>query len=154
MADPIHMLSDIEHGLEREVRPQFMMPLDVNTNDIETIETTNPPVITPASQLTQDATLSFPECESEPETPSHAGPDHFHAGIEDAPESAIDVTEEGEPSAPSKAKKRVELELMHRRLGHRAVRSLLMADANEIYEDTKLVGSTDSFCETCHITTI
>ena len=29
-----------------------------------------------------------------------------------------------------------------------------MADANDLYKNTKLVGSSDSFCETCQITTI
>ena len=49
---------------------------------------------------------------------------------------------------------RVSIELMHRRLGHRSVKSLELADKEKVYDDVIITRNHDPFCETCHVSTI
>ena len=43
---------------------------------------------------------------------------------------------------------------MHRRLGHRSVKSLEPADKEKVYDDVIITRNHDPFCETCHVSTI
>ena len=51
-------------------------------------------------------------------------------------------------------KRPVSLDLMHRRLGHRAAKSILLANDQGLYADTKIIPAHDPFCATCKIATI
>ena len=55
---------------------------------------------------------------------------------------------------PKKRKRVMSLDLMHRRLGHRAAKSLLMADEQNLYSDIKIMPDHDPFCTACKIGTI
>ena len=48
----------------------------------------------------------------------------------------------------------VSLELMHRRLGHRSTKALLLGEDSQMYTDLKITPEQDDFCETCKISTI
>ncbi|KAG7362456.1 integrase core domain containing protein [Nitzschia inconspicua] len=58
-------------------------------------------------------------------------------------------------SAPKATPKkiRIEQELLHQRLGHRAISTLLLADEDDVWADVKLIADDEKFCETCKITT-
>jgi hypothetical protein len=43
--------------------------------------------------------------------------------------------------------------LFHRRLGHRSMSAILMADEDDIWNDVDVVQDSEEFCETCRITT-
>jgi hypothetical protein len=43
--------------------------------------------------------------------------------------------------------------LMHRRLGHRTINTLIIGSKNEVWADTKLRLESDSFCDSCQIVT-
>ena len=47
------------------------------------------------------------------------------------------------------ATKKIALELLHQRLGHRSTRSLLAGDTNNFWEDVELRIDPDPFCTSC-----
>ena len=49
------------------------------------------------------------------------------------------------------ARKKIALELLHQRLGHRSTRSLLVGDTYNFWEDVDLRIDTDHFCTLCQI---
>ena len=49
------------------------------------------------------------------------------------------------------SRKKVSLELLHQRLGHRSTRSLLSEDTANVWEDTELRIDPDPFCTSCQI---
>jgi transposase InsO family protein len=48
---------------------------------------------------------------------------------------------------------RVQQRLLHRRLGHRPISTLLLAQRDNLWSDIEIVPEQDEFCETCKITT-
>ena len=48
-------------------------------------------------------------------------------------------------------RKKIALELLHRRLGHRSTRSLLDGDTANVWEDVDLRIGSDPFCTSCQI---
>ena len=51
----------------------------------------------------------------------------------------------------SPARKKIALELLHKRLGHRSNRSLLSVDTDNVWEDVDLIIDPDPFCTSCQI---
>ena len=49
------------------------------------------------------------------------------------------------------AKKKIALELLHQRLGHRSTISLLDGDTSNVWEDVELRIYPDPFCTSCQI---
>ena len=47
------------------------------------------------------------------------------------------------------ARKKIALELLHQRLGHRSTRSLLAGDTANVWEDVELRIDPDPFCTSC-----
>ena len=43
---------------------------------------------------------------------------------------------------------------MHKRLGHRATKSILLAKNANLYSDVKIIPDHDPFCTTCKLSTI
>jgi hypothetical protein len=62
------------------------------------------------------------------------------------------VRERGEKRARTEKLTKVNQSLLHRRLGHVAISSLLMADKDVLWADVKMIPDRDEFCETCEIT--
>jgi hypothetical protein len=56
-------------------------------------------------------------------------------------------------SNASPPRRRVDLELLHARLGHQSIKSLLAASHDSIWEDTQIRFAPDSFCISCKIAT-
>ena len=52
------------------------------------------------------------------------------------------------------ARKKIALELLHQRLGHRSTRLLLAGDTVNIWEDLELGIDPDPFCTSCQISSI
>ena len=52
------------------------------------------------------------------------------------------------------ARKKIALELLHQRLGHRSTRSLLSGDTDNVWEDVELRIYPDSFCTSCKISSM
>ena len=52
------------------------------------------------------------------------------------------------------ARKKIDLELLHQRLGHRSTRSLLAGDTANVWEDVELIIDPDPFCTSCHISSL
>ena len=50
--------------------------------------------------------------------------------------------------------KKIALELMHQRLGHRSTRSLIAGDTANVWEDAELEIDPDPFCTSCKISSI
>ena len=50
--------------------------------------------------------------------------------------------------------KKIALELMHQRLGHRSTRSLLSGDTANVWEDAELKINLDPFCTSCKISSM
>jgi hypothetical protein len=48
---------------------------------------------------------------------------------------------------------KVQLRLLHRRLGHKLISALLLAQRDNIWSDIEIIPEQDEFCETCKITT-
>ena len=48
-------------------------------------------------------------------------------------------------------RKKIALELMHHRLGHRSTRSLMAGDTANVWEDAELKIDADPFCTSCKI---
>ena len=51
-------------------------------------------------------------------------------------------------------RKKISLELMHHRLGHRSTRSLMAGDTANVWEDADLQIDADHFCTSCKISSI
>ena len=49
------------------------------------------------------------------------------------------------------ARKKIALELLHQRLGHRSTRSLIAGDTANVWEDVDLRIDPDPFCTPCQI---
>ena len=54
-----------------------------------------------------------------------------------------------ESSKKNPKRKKIALELMHQRLGHRSTRSLIAGDTVNIWEDAELKIDEDPFCTSC-----
>ena len=54
----------------------------------------------------------------------------------------------------SPARKKIVLELLHQRLGHRSTRSLLAGDTANVWEDAELRIDPDPFCTSCQISSM
>ena len=52
------------------------------------------------------------------------------------------------------ARKKIALELLHQRLGHRSTRSLLAGDTANVWEDVELRIYLDPFCTSCQISSM
>ena len=52
------------------------------------------------------------------------------------------------------ARKKIAIELLHQRLGHRSTRSLLAGDTSNIWEDVELRIYPDPFCTSCQISSM
>ena len=52
------------------------------------------------------------------------------------------------------ARKKIALELLHQRLGHRSTRSLLAGDTANVWEDVDLRIDPDPFCTSCQISSM
>ena len=52
------------------------------------------------------------------------------------------------------ARKKIALELLHQRLGHRSTRSLLAGDNANVWEDVDLRIDPDPFCTSCQISSM
>ena len=52
------------------------------------------------------------------------------------------------------ARKKIALELLHQRLGHRSTRSLLAVDTDIVWEDVELRIYPDPFCTSCKISSM
>jgi hypothetical protein len=59
------------------------------------------------------------------------------------------------PNSYSQLPKRTKVSqrLLHRRLGHKPISSLLLAQRDNFWDDIELISEEDDFCETCKITT-
>ena len=49
------------------------------------------------------------------------------------------------------ARKKIALELLHQRLGHRSTISLLVGDTANVWEDIELIIHPEPFCTSCKI---
>ena len=63
------------------------------------------------------------------------------------------TTNDTSPSSTTQPRRRVDLELLHARLGHQSIKSLLAASHDSIWEDTQIRFAPDSFCISCKIAT-
>ena len=54
-----------------------------------------------------------------------------------------------EKSKKNPARKKIALELLHQRLGHRSARSLISGETANIWEDVELRIDPDPFCTSC-----
>ena len=52
------------------------------------------------------------------------------------------------------ARKKIALELLHHRLGHRSTRLLLAGDTANVWEDVELRIDSDPFCTSCQISSM
>ena len=59
-----------------------------------------------------------------------------------------------EKSKKNPARKKIALELVHQRLGHRSTRSLLAGDTDNVWEDVELRIYPDPFCTSCQISSM
>ena len=53
-------------------------------------------------------------------------------------------------SKKNPARKKIALELLHQRLGHRSTRSLIAGDTANVWEDVELRIDPDPFCTSCN----
>ena len=56
-----------------------------------------------------------------------------------------------EKSKKNSARKKIALELLHQRLGHRYTRSLIAGDTVNVWDDVELGIDPDPFCTSCRI---
>jgi hypothetical protein len=82
------------------------------------------------------AFIDLPPCPGATE-----GVEHIHA-----------VSQREEMRAKSGPITKIPQSLLHRRLGHRSIASLMMADQDVLWEDVQMIPDKDEFCETCQIT--
>ena len=59
-----------------------------------------------------------------------------------------------ESSKKNPKRKKIALELMHKRLGNRSTRSLIAGDTANVWEDAELRIDPDPFCTSCKISSI
>ena len=59
-----------------------------------------------------------------------------------------------ESSKKNPKRKKIALELMHQRLGHRSTRSLMGGDTANVWEDAELKIYPDPFCTSCKISSM
>ena len=59
-----------------------------------------------------------------------------------------------EKSKKNPARKKIALELLHQRLGHRSSRSLIAGDTSNVCEDVELRIYPDPFCTSCNISSM
>ena len=59
-----------------------------------------------------------------------------------------------ESSKENPKRKKIALELMHQRLGHRSARSLIAGDTANVWEDAELKIDPDPFCTSCKISSM
>ena len=59
-----------------------------------------------------------------------------------------------ERSNKNPKRKKIALELMHQRLGHRSTRSLIAGDTANVWEDAELKIDSDPFCTSCKISSM
>ena len=59
-----------------------------------------------------------------------------------------------ESSKKNPKRKKIALELMHKRLGHRYTRSLIAGDTDNVWEDAELEIYADPFCTSCKISSM
>ena len=52
------------------------------------------------------------------------------------------------------SRKKIDLELLHQRLGHKYTRSLLVGDTANVWEDIELRIYPDPFCTSCQISSM
>ena len=52
------------------------------------------------------------------------------------------------------ARKKISLEFLHQRLGHRSTRSFLAGDADNFWEDIELIRYSEPFCTSCQISSM
>ena len=57
-------------------------------------------------------------------------------------------------SKKNPARKKIALELLHQRLGHRSTRSLKAGDTANVWEDVELIIDPDPFCTSCKISSM
>ena len=57
-------------------------------------------------------------------------------------------------SKKNPARKKIDLELLHQRLGHRFTRSLLAGDTANVWEDVEMRIYPDPFCTSCQISSM
>jgi hypothetical protein len=69
------------------------------------------------------------------------GVEHIHA-----------VSQRHEMRARSGTLTKIPQSLLHRRLGHRSIASLMMGDQDVLWDDVQMIPDRDEFCETCQIT--
>jgi hypothetical protein len=62
------------------------------------------------------------------------------------------VRERGDKRARTNTLTKVSQSLLHRRLGHRSISSLVLADRDVLWDDIQITPDRDDFCETCEIT--
>ena len=53
-----------------------------------------------------------------------------------------------------KTRKKIALELLHQRLGHRSNRSLIDGDTDNFWKDIELIIDTYHFCTSCQISSM
>ena len=83
---------------------------------------------------------------------------HFSAKEDNAvtlPHSAVRknavIVKSMESSKKNPKRKKIALELMHQRLGHRSARSLIAGDTANVWEDSEPKIDPDPFCTSCKI---
>ena len=59
-----------------------------------------------------------------------------------------------EKSKKNPARKKIALELLHQRLGHRSTRSLISGDTSNVWEEVELRIDPDPFCTSCKISSM
>ena len=59
-----------------------------------------------------------------------------------------------EISKKNSKRKKIALELMHQRLGHRSTRSLIAGDTANFWEDAEIKIDPDPFCTSCKISSM
>jgi hypothetical protein len=67
-----------------------------------------------------------------------------------SPHQASDNACQADTPAPKKA---VPASLLHRRLGHRTINTMIVGSKNEVWSDTTLRLEADNFCDSCQIVT-
>ena len=59
-----------------------------------------------------------------------------------------------EKSKKNPARKKIDLELLHQRLGHRSTKSLISGDTANVWEDVDIRIDPDPFCTSCQISSM
>ena len=59
-----------------------------------------------------------------------------------------------ESSKKNTTRRKIALELLHQRLGHRSTRSMIAGDIDNVWEDVELRIDPDPFCTSCQISSM